>query len=112
MKKTLSHLLPKKINVGGITYKITVDDIPQPPPMPSGGLMEQFEIQGLCRFGEAHIQLGKHIQNEDILYSVFFHEITHALAQSLGFDFDENDVQALSQGIFRLFKDNKWEWFK
>ncbi len=111
LKKTLNHLLPKKINVGGITYDVKISDIPQPPTT-TEGFLERYEIQGYCDFGKAEIRLGTQLENKDILLSVFFHEITHALAHSLGFDFDENDVQGLSQGLFRLFKDNKWEWFK
>lgn len=106
--------LPKKIDVMGVTYDIVVRDLSKETEEEVSKAADldsgiEYSIQGLCEYNEARISLSDKIKNKDVLFSVLYHEIVHALFFALGMDSEnEHTVQAISQGLLQICKSNGW----
>lgn len=52
------------------------------------------------------------IENEDTIKETLLHEIIHAIEHSLGLDLSEQQVVALSSGLYSVAKENNFDMFK
>jgi len=95
-------LLPKQINVGDLTYKITVCDIFSDE--------DRTEISGEADPLKLEIRINSKIENKDLIKVVFLHELVHTLLDSAGLLLKERYIEALAQALFRFFKHNKIDW--
>lgn len=92
--------IPKKIKVGGITYKVKQVNKLCDDEMTHGYQDQAGEI----------IQLKKSL-SEGYKEKVLMHEIVHAIFDFLMWDHDEKKVERLAQALYMLIKDNP-EMFK
>ena len=106
--------LPKKIDIMGVEYSIVVRDLSKETEeeiSKAVGLDDSIEysIQGLCEYNDARISISDKLKNKDVVFSVLYHEVVHALMFALGMNTeDEHTVQALSQGLLQVCKANGW----
>ena len=47
-------------------------------------------------------------QDEQNKYRILWHEIVHGIADTMGVDLEENEVELLATGMAQLHRDNRW----
>lgn len=87
--------IPKKVKVGGITYK--VKEVKKPD--------KDKNIHGIQCQGKQIIELKKSLPKE-YKEKVFIHELVHALFDFLMWEQRENTVETLAQALHMVIKDN------
>lgn len=106
--------LPKKIDIMGVEYEIVVRDLSKETEEEISKVADldssiEYSIQGLCEYNIGRISISDKLQNKDVIYSVLYHEVVHALFFALGMNTeDEQAVQAVSQGLLQITKANGW----
>lgn len=81
--------IPKKIKVGGLTYKVIIVDA-----------IKDSTAQAQTRHDEQVILLRK--MKKTRMEQTFFHEIMHCINNEL----NEVEIESIAVGIFQVLKDN------
>lgn len=87
--------IPKKVKVGGTTYKIKNVDI----------ISAGTGLNGLCDYDNSVIELLKS-HKQQAKEEVFLHELIHALFYHCDLKQDEHTVELLAQALYMVIKDN------
>jgi len=93
--------IPKTIKIGWRTYKVEFVDERRDE---TGNLLD-----GQIDYSNRIIYIDKNLPNEDEKIVTFLHEIVHGIFNSKNHpEWDDNEtlVEAVSEGIFQIMKDN------
>lgn len=89
--------IPKKLKVGGLTYKVTV----------TNNLLSGEDYNGEILYRQLKINL-RASMDKTKQEQAFVHELMHAIFLFTGhIDHDEKLVEELAQGLYAVIKDNK-----
>lgn len=64
------------------------------------------ELHGICDFEKLQIVINPHQSNTEA-HKTLIHEILHAVSNEYDAGLTENQVRALEEGLYKLFKLNK-----
>ena len=95
--------LPKKIKIGGFTYKIVVlDNLVR--------VTGSEEADGLITPNRSIIHIVKK-ESEQFMGQAFLHEVMHGIDMAYNGDvLDEPTIERISQGLYQVLKDNKLDF--
>lgn len=92
--------IPKKVKVGGVTYKVKeVDEVQQI------NCRNGFTTVGLWEPIESVIYLDKHLEKQ-AKERMFLHELFHAIFDHCNIEQAEDKVELLSTALYMVIKDN------
>lgn len=87
--------IPKKIKVGGITYKVKNVDI----------ITAGTGVCGSCNYDNSTIELLKKHKRQ-AKEQTFIHELLHAIFYHCNIEQDEHKIELLAQALYMVIKDN------
>ncbi len=92
-------MIPKKLKVGGVVYKIIQTTKPL--------LLNNVVCGGIISYTYKTIQIQIKERSHQTSETSFCHEICHAVSDMASVNLDENEITRISNVLYQVIKDNK-----